>query len=69
MRDPAMDARTYTAETAPEERSEQDRQEEECEAETTRVFRKTWPQLQRRLSLLAQANGNTARTKIGRAHV
>jgi hypothetical protein len=58
-----MDARTYTAETAVDERLA-----EECEAETTRVFRKVPPQAQRRLDLLAQAAGNTARaaSKAGR---
>lgn len=47
-----MDASTYTPEIAADERPA----EEICETETTRVFRKTSPQLQRRLSLLALAN-------------
>ena len=52
-----MDASTYTAETAAAERPA----EETCETETTRVFRKNAPQIQRRLSLMALAAGNTAR--------
>jgi len=59
-----MDASTYTAETAVDTRPAEDI----CETETTRVFRKTSPQMQRRLSLVAQANITTGRaaSKAGR---
>ena len=50
-----MDASTYTPEAT------QRAAEDNCETETTRVFRKVPQQAQRRLNLVAQAAGNTAR--------